>query len=420
MLTASIVNLDTQATVTLQYPPSEIERSGGAPSYQETGTPQRDGQPLIYTGNSNEELRLSRLIWDKYLQKESVNADLGNLRSMAHPSEPGVSPPLVSFVLGSKTFGPAVISDFSWTEQRWVESGEPSRAFVSLTLRRVPETTIVDIPGADYLPLPSAILDQVPAGIGGGDDDDDEDGDGGDGGGSEESNGISFTFEFPDNITDNAKKACTEAGLYWGTVIKDKQQISVKVDYQEYTEGFLASAMWTELDDQSPGMPKAGNVRINKQFEDKYNSDFEYAKAVVIHELAHILGIGSLWKQEGRSLLQGNQYKTGTEASKYYNNEAIPVEPNVNGHWDEDEFGVELMTPSANGATAAQMYISKMTLASFLDIGWKDVNVEAGRDVGSSNFYDLLPETTVQKILNGQLPPITCGVGYRSPNILAA
>lgn len=118
---------------------------------------------------------------------------------------------------------------------------------------------------------------------------------------------------------------------------------------------------------------------------------------VAVHELGHVLGIGSLWQPLG--LLDSPSLDSpgrqnvdtsfqGTEAGTAfaelpgctpYDGAVVPVENNkaiygagsLDGHWREGVLGVELMTPSLNAGVTNPL--STLTLASLTDIGY-DIN----------------------------------------------
>jgi hypothetical protein len=102
---------------------------------------------------------------------------------------------------------------------------------------------------------------------------------------------------------------------------------------------------------------------------------------VIMHEMGHVLGIGTLWSSKG--LLVGastsNPRFIGAQAVAAYNaifgasSTGVPVEAGGgagtrNSHWRESIFGTELMTgwvgPGSN------MPISRITVGSLADIGY--------------------------------------------------
>ncbi|WP_435018073.1 pre-peptidase C-terminal domain-containing protein [Tundrisphaera sp. TA3] len=108
---------------------------------------------------------------------------------------------------------------------------------------------------------------------------------------------------------------------------------------------------------------------------------------VILHEMGHVLGIGTIWQMLG--LLSGagtaNPQFLGTRAIAEYNAifgtnaSGVPVEGTPapagtrDGHWRESLFGNELMT---GYISAASNPISRITVASLADIGYT-VNMAA-------------------------------------------
>ncbi|HQR41978.1 MAG TPA: leishmanolysin-related zinc metalloendopeptidase, partial [Gemmatales bacterium] len=100
-----------------------------------------------------------------------------------------------------------------------------------------------------------------------------------------------------------------------------------------------------------------------------------------IHEIGHILGIGTIWTNKG--LLSGagtsNPLFTGAQATAAYNSifgtnaSGVPVE-NSGGsgtrdsHWRETTFGNELMTGYLNNGANP---LSRITVGSLADLGYQ-------------------------------------------------
>jgi hypothetical protein len=102
---------------------------------------------------------------------------------------------------------------------------------------------------------------------------------------------------------------------------------------------------------------------------------------VVLHEMGHVLGVGTIWQALG--LLAGagtaNPRFLGSQATAAYNAlfrtaaASVPVEGTPSpagsrdGHWRESVFGAELMTPFIAGTPNP---ISRVTVASLADLGY--------------------------------------------------
>ena len=108
--------------------------------------------------------------------------------------------------------------------------------------------------------------------------------------------------------------------------------------------------------------------------------------STVLHEMGHVLGIGTIW--ETRGLLTGagtaNPRFVGVQATAAYNqlfgrNETgVPVENGggpgtADGHWRESVFHNEVMTGYLNPGVNP---LSRMTIASLGDLGYR-VNLDA-------------------------------------------
>jgi hypothetical protein len=116
--------------------------------------------------------------------------------------------------------------------------------------------------------------------------------------------------------------------------------------------------------------------------------------AVILHEMGHVMGIGTLWQYLG--LLQNpssagsvlDTYFTGAQAlvgfnaiggSTYTGGQKVPVENTGgagtrNGHWRESVLANELMTGFLNNGTNNPL--SVLTVRSLTDLGYT-VNVAA-------------------------------------------
>lgn len=110
----------------------------------------------------------------------------------------------------------------------------------------------------------------------------------------------------------------------------------------------------------------------------------ETATHIIQHEIAHILGFGTLWGEQWFNLLIGVA-DTATSDPRYTGEAAVAVYQTVvdtatsipveneggegtrNSHWRESVFDNELMT----GFAEPDMFLSAMTIASFEDLGYQ-------------------------------------------------
>ena len=108
-------------------------------------------------------------------------------------------------------------------------------------------------------------------------------------------------------------------------------------------------------------------------------------ESVIVHEMAHVLGFGTMWTYNNVYVAGSGQY-TGAAGLAAYQAEFDPLATFVpvgtsNGHWEEASFGggltgytddygnvwsYELMTSHLNPPT----FISNTTIQSFVDIGY--------------------------------------------------
>jgi hypothetical protein len=102
---------------------------------------------------------------------------------------------------------------------------------------------------------------------------------------------------------------------------------------------------------------------------------------VIVHELAHVMGFGTLWTDNG-VYTSGSYQFTGASAVAAYQSMSpgaafVPVENyggdgTAGGHWELDAFPGELMTGWLI-ESPADFSISDVTLASFTDIGYSAI-----------------------------------------------
>jgi hypothetical protein len=99
----------------------------------------------------------------------------------------------------------------------------------------------------------------------------------------------------------------------------------------------------------------------------------EAFSSVVLHEMAHSLGFGSIWDRLG--LVSNGQY-LGSQANAEFHEMGgignIPIEQDggsgtAGSHWDEETFGNELLTGYLNDGAN---YFTDMSQASFADLGY--------------------------------------------------
>gem|GEM_PF-2446192 len=129
--------------------------------------------------------------------------------------------------------------------------------------------------------------------------------------------------------------------------------------------------------------------------------DGEHLDGTILHEIAHVMGFGTVWESLGLLVdpvdpddPTGDEdtHFVGEEAlaafdsvggDDYEDGEPVPVQNLegrgvVNGHWRESVFDTELMTPYLDGGVANPLSI--VTLASFQDVGYEGVDLDLADD----------------------------------------
>jgi hypothetical protein len=232
------------------------------------------------------------------------------------------------------------------------------------------------------------------------------------------------------SISDSVRGAIAQAAKVWENVISHSSfngahTLDVDVIGESNADTWYAAAT-NKLgvpDKTNKWMPTTGRVRINTSYANTFNDNPEYLTAILTHEFAHVLGIGTLWENNGRNLIdaKSDTYASDSYAALAYGEltgtfkpTAIPLSKDkdatgksIYGHWNESILGDELLTPEAEGA-GVRIPLSQVTIASLRDIGW-NVNY------GAAEAFVLSRPTTPTNNTISSLPPdsndlfIRCG-----------
>ncbi|WP_420011620.1 leishmanolysin-related zinc metalloendopeptidase [Tateyamaria sp.] len=216
------------------------------------------------------------------------------------------------------------------------------------------------------------------------------------------SSSFNVTIEFVGTWSTALQDAFTEAADYLSSIILadlpdaivngvavDDISITATLQAIDGVGGTLGSAGPRVLRDDGTFLPSTGAMTFDS--EDAQNQlDIGNWETIVLHEMLHALGFGTLWSLMGLtsgSVAGGDIRFTGANATDIYQTEfatiagadagsllGIPVETDggsgtAGGHWDEDLFGAEIMT----GFVDQGGFVSLMTIASLEDMGFDTV-----------------------------------------------
>ncbi|HYO25409.1 MAG TPA: SdrD B-like domain-containing protein, partial [Lacipirellulaceae bacterium] len=201
---------------------------------------------------------------------------------------------------------------------------------------------------------------------------------------------------FPDNtLTQEQKDVFTQAAARWEQIIIGDLP-AVNLPGFGLVDDLVIEASAPEID--GPGkvlgqagprfirngsfLPISGEMQFDIDDVEELIEEGQFDE-VILHEMGHVLGIGTIW--DLLDLLEGdgtpNPSFTGTRATAEYNaifgaNAAgVPVEGNQGGsgtlyaHWDEEALDNELMTGFLNPNQFNPL--SRITAASMADLGYQ-------------------------------------------------
>jgi hypothetical protein len=188
-------------------------------------------------------------------------------------------------------------------------------------------------------------------------------------------------------LTTTEQGIFEQAAARWESIILSSPSGGVSID----VSGQPIDGVGGVLGDAGPdtiysgsGLPSHGVLRFDTADLDALVQSGQL-ESVALHEMAHVLGFGTIWDTKG--LLSGagtaDPRFIGKQATAEYNaifglhESGVPVE-NTGGvgtadsHWRKSVFGNELMT----GYLSSTSPLSKITIASLADLGYT-VNLNA-------------------------------------------
>jgi subtilisin family serine protease len=211
--------------------------------------------------------------------------------------------------------------------------------------------------------------------------------------------GFQITLSFPDNsLTTSQQVVFQQAASRWEQIIVgdlpnvtdpvtgrliDDVLIEATGPAIDGSGGILGAAGPTDLRPGAGGLPWKGVMFFDSADIARMEADGTF-RDVILHEMGHVLGFGTLWSRFG--LVRGaggtNPTYVGTNALREYrsifglpNATGVPVENSggqgtADSHWRETVFVTELMTGYAEPAGTA-MPISRITVGALQDIGYQ-------------------------------------------------
>lgn len=222
---------------------------------------------------------------------------------------------------------------------------------------------------------------------------------------------FTINFSFSGSVTPSQQAIITSAGNTWMSLLPNYQaginisSLNILADGSAIDGGggVLAGSFAPATTTQG-GFVLATSGTIQFDSADLANMESNGTLlTVALHEVAHIMGFGTLWTNNGVYVSGSGQY-TGPNALTVYKTEFnqpsatyIPVELGggsgaANGHWDEVDGGAcctgrvsaqgdmtnELMTAWVGSST----YLSNTTVYSFVDLGYATAAVPEPATVG--------------------------------------
>lgn len=209
--------------------------------------------------------------------------------------------------------------------------------------------------------------------------------------------GFTITVTFPDSSLNAAQQAVfLGAAARWQEIIVGDLPDATDPATGQPIDDVLIVATAPAIDGRGGVLGQAGptNTRGGRGLPFKGRMQFDSADVgamvsngtfqdVILHEMGHVLGFGTLWQRFG--LVQGlgtsSPNYTGVNALREYrtifgvpNVPGVPVENTggqgtAGGHWRESFFDTELMTGYAEPA-GTRMPISRITVGSLQDLGY--------------------------------------------------
>jgi hypothetical protein len=184
-----------------------------------------------------------------------------------------------------------------------------------------------------------------------------------------EEGGTEFATEAPDSVDD----------VYIGAIVEAIDGVGNVLGSAGWTNAFYTS------EDRTKIRVLTGFMRFDEADVEALMESGKWT-GVILHEMGHVLGIGTLWEATGVYNAGEDEYLGSLAKAEWAAlgcTGKLPVELDggsgtAGGHWDEDCLDQELMT----GVVDTNMKLSVITVASLEDMGY-------GVDYSAADAYDI-------------------------------
>ncbi len=246
-----------------------------------------------------------------------------------------------------------------------------------------------------------------------------------------------ITVRFTGSISPDRQSIFIQAAERWDGIL-DTGFAPVAVE-GETLNGLLIEASIDPIDGAAgvlgqagprlllPGsrLPAKGIMQFDTADVDRLDAEGSL-EDVILHEMGHVLGFGTLWRQFGLIRASGtsNPQFTGAAASREYatligetTSRPVPIantggEGTREGHWRELVFGDELLSGFLSGASRP---LSRLSIASFQDMGY-EADLDAADPFTLPSFRALAEQGVPEAVRTCDL----CRMGRPKPVVLGS
>lgn len=212
---------------------------------------------------------------------------------------------------------------------------------------------------------------------------------------------FNINLNFTGGLTSSQQSTITQAVSYWRDLITGYQPgvsnefsgLNIDIgalNIDGYSGTLAQAATYSTYSDITGGYTLSTGGIIEFDIHDIASSSTTHLFDTAFHEIGHVLGIGSLWEENGLYIANSGAY-TGSNGLAAYQKEFdptatfIPVElaggsGTANSHWDESEYwyttgitnkyGKDMQDEIMTGSKGGNEFLSDTTIASLSDLGY--------------------------------------------------